>query len=168
MSFNYFKTQVLKDDEILNVVGLNKKVQASYVWNFFGVQNKNLIVVTSSIYEANLLYKDLSYSHDNIYLYPMDDFLVSETLSSSPDLMASRIDTLNELVKNDDLKIVITNLTGYLRFLPTKELWKKSNIKIEKNVTLKRENMIKTLNVIGYKKDSCVTKTGEYAHRGYI
>ena len=168
MSFNYFKTQVLKDDEILNVVGLNKKVQASYVWNFFGVQNKNLIVVTSSIYEANLLYKDLSYSHDNIYLYPMDDFLVSETLSSSPDLMASRIDTLNELVKNDDLKIVITNLTGYLRFLPTKELWKKSNIKIEKNVTLKRENIIKTLNVIGYKKDSLVTKTGEYAQRGYI
>ena len=121
MLYNAFNFKIADNDKV-DVIGLNNKVQAEYVWNLFGVLKKDILIVTNTIYEANLLYKSLSYSHNNVYLYPMDDFLVSESLASSPDLKAIRIDTLNSLTNNyDDKKILITNLTGYLRFLPTKE-----------------------------------------------
>ena len=168
MLYNAFDFKIADNDKV-DVIGLNNKVQAEYVWNLFGVLKKDILIVTNTIYEANLLYKSLSYSHHNVYLYPMDDFLVSESLASSPDLKAIRIDTLNSLTNNyDDKKILITNLTGYLRFLPTKEIWRESIIKIKKNSEYKREELLDKLNTLGYTKDSIVTKTGEYSNRGYI
>ena len=168
MLYNAFNFKIADNDKV-DVIGLNNKVQAEYVWNLFGVLKKDILIVTNTIYEANLLYKSLSYSHNNVYLYPMDDFLVSESLASSPDLKAIRIDTLNSLTNNnDDKKILITNLTGYLRFLPTKEIWRESIIKIKKNSEYKREELLDKLNTLGYTKDSIVTKTGQYSNRGYI
>ncbi len=168
MLYNAFDFKIADNDKV-DVIGLNNKVQAEYVWNLFGVLKKDILIVTNTIYEANLLYKSLSYSHQNVYLYPMDDFLVSESLASSPDLKAIRIDTLNSLTNNyDDKKILITNLTGYLRFLPTKDIWQESIIKIKKNFEYKREELLEKLNTLGYTKDSIVTKTGEYSNRGYI
>ncbi len=168
MLYNAFHFKIADNDKV-DVIGLNNKVQAEYVWNLFGVLKKDILIVTNTIYEANLLYKSLSYSHQNVYLYPMDDFLVSESLASSPDLKAIRIDTLNSLTNNyDDKKILITNLTGYLRFLPTKDIWHESIIKIKKNSEYKREELLEKLNELGYTKDSIVTKTGEYSNRGYI
>ena len=164
-----FKHKILQSDEIVNVIGLNKQVQASYVWNLFCVQNDSLLIVTNTLYEANSLYKSLYfYSENDIYLFPMDDFLVSEALAISPDLMAKRIEVINELTNSNTKKIIITNLTGYLRYLPTKKLWSDSSIIINKNDTFSRDELIKKLNMIGYKKETIVTKTGEYASRGYI
>ena len=164
-----FTHKILQSDEIVNVIGLNKQVQASYVWNLFCVQNDSLLIVTNTLYEANSLYKSLYfYSENDIYLFPMDDFLVSEALAISPDLMAKRIEVINELTNSNTKKIIITNLTGYLRYLPTKKLWSDSSIIINKNDTFSRDDLIKKLNMIGYKKETIVTKTGEYASRGYI
>ena len=164
-----FKHKILQSDEIVNVIGLNKQVQASYVWNLFCVQNNSLLIVTNTLYEANSLYKSLYfYSENDVYLFPMDDFLVSEALAISPDLMAKRIEVINELTNSNNKKIIITNLTGYLRYLPTKKLWGNLSISINKNDTFSRDDLIKKLNMIGYKKETIVTKTGEYANRGYI
>lgn len=166
---NIFKCNILKENKPVDVLGLNKKVQAAYVWNLFSVSKKNVLVVTNTLYEANSLYKSIAITNqDDVLLFPMDDFLVSEMVSSSPDLMAKRIETLNELVFSNSKKIVITNLMGYLRFLPCMDLWKKLNITLKVDDTFSREELIKKLNMIGYKKESIVTKTGEYANRGYI
>jgi transcription-repair coupling factor (superfamily II helicase) len=59
-------------------------------------------------------------------------------------------------------------MMGYLRFLPSKNLWKSSSVLISKNEEVKREELIKKLDMIGYEKQSLVTKTGEYANRGFI
>lgn len=170
MLFNdIFKHKILNTNDNVTVLGLNKEIQASYVWNLFCVANKNILIVTNTLYEANYLYKMLGlYDEEKVFLFPMDDFLVSEAIAISPDLMLKRIEVLNELSSNETPRIVITNLMGYLRFLPDKNLWKTLNIDLEKNKVINRDELIKKLNIIGYKKDSIVTKTGEYANRGYI
>lgn len=157
-----------KLDDIINVTGLDKQVRAEYVWNLFHVLKKDVIVIVNSIYEANLLYKEISYSHNDVYLYPMDDFLVSESFSMSPDLLSIRIDTINALANNINPKILITNLMGYLRFLPTKNDWKASSIEIKQGKIYDRNKVVRGLEKLGYKKDSLVTHTGEYSIRGYI
>ena len=94
--------------------------------------DKNILVVVNTLYEANSLYKSLYfYSENDVYLFPMDDFLTSEALAISPDLMISRLETINQIV-SDKKSIVITNLMGYLRYLPSKESWKNNYISIKK------------------------------------
>ena len=87
------------------------------------------MVVTSSLYEANKMYRLMSSLNDNTLLFPMDDFLTSEALAISPDLMIKRLETINSLV-SEKKSIVITNLMGYLRFLPLKNNYcNQNNIK---------------------------------------
>ena len=69
--------------------------------------NKNILMVVNTIYEANKLYNSLIDYHSNTYLFPMDDFLTSEALAISPDLMINRLETINRVLENDN-NIVIT------------------------------------------------------------
>ena len=164
---NIFDFKILNSSKPVSVIGLNR-AQVSYIWNLLRVQEKSILVVTNTLYEANSLYKEISDLTDNVLLFPMDDFLVSEALAISPDLMAKRIEVLNELANNDKKQIIITNLMGYLRFLPSKSLWKSLAITLESNKVIVRNDLINLLDMIGYSKESLVTKTGEYANRGYV
>lgn len=164
-----FKHKILDCDNNVSVYGIDKNVSPNYIWSLFCVSKKNILVITNTLYEANNLYKMLQIiSENNVFFFPMDDFLVSEALAISPDLMAKRIETLNELTQKKDKKIIITNLMGYLRYLPSKKLWESSFLNIKKGDLINKEDLIKKLNMIGYKKESIVTKTGEFASRGYI
>ena len=134
------------------------------------LSKKDILIVTNSLYEANVLFSSMIKVDKNTLLFPMDDFLTSEALASSPELKASRINTLESLSINnfDQGRIVITNLMGFLRFLPSKEIWKKNNIKIRKNIEISKEFLYEKLINMGYESESLVTKTGEIANRGYI
>lgn len=164
-----FKNNDFNEKDKLNVVGLNKESQAVYVWNLFCALNKNFLVVANSLYEANDLYKSLSYfNKDKVLLFPMDDFLVSEVAFISPDLMAKRLEVINKLSFSTDKYIIITNLMGYLRFLPSKSLWRSMKINLKKKSKFIKNELIEKLHTMGYEKENIVTKTGEYASRGYI
>ena len=76
--------------------------------------------------------------------------------------------TLNELTLSNKKRIIITNLMGYLRFLPSKKLWTSLKLDLSIGTTYKKSELENKLNILGYKKESLVTKTGEYAVRGYI
>lgn len=164
-----FKHKILSEDndKDVTILGINEQVQASYVWNLFRESKKDILLVADTLYEANRLYKNFS-NEKCAYLFPMDDFLVSEAVAISPDLMVKRIETLNEICNNNSKKLIITNLMGYLRFLPSKKTWKQMYINIKKGDELNRDELIRKLNIIGYNKENTVTKTGEFANRGYI
>ncbi len=164
-----FKNKIVNTDSPVVVTGLNKVVQAEYVWNLFSALKKNILVVTNTLYEANNLYKYLTfYGFNDVLLFPTDDFITSEALALSPDLMVKRVETLNELTCTNNKKIVITNLMGYLRFLPSKDLWKSLNINLKTKEAIKREDLLNKLLMLGYEKESIVTKSGEFSNRGYI
>jgi transcription-repair coupling factor (superfamily II helicase) len=112
--------------------------------------------------------KEISKINNNTYLFPMDDFLTSEALAISPELKSIRINTLNEICNSKENNIIITNLMGYLRYLPEKKLWINNKIILKKNDELNKEELFKKLVDIGYSNEILVSKTGEVANRGYI
>ena len=130
-------------------------------------KKKNILLVVSSLYEANKLYSSIQNYTNNVFLFPMDDFLTSEAIAISPDLMVNRLETLNEIIKNKNM-IVITNLMGYLRFLPEKDLYKKSLIDLKVGMEIEPEKLVEKLINVGYKVETIVTKTGEIGIRGFI
>ena len=57
---------------------------------------------------------------------------------------------------------------GYLRYLPSLKEQGNLLINITKGMSINRDELIEKLDNLGYKRDSLVTSTGEYAVRGFI
>jgi len=162
-------------DSMIDIVEINKIGLSGMTDEFFGVyinkllsQNKkSILVVTSTLYEANQLYNSISNYTDSAYLFPMDDFLTSEAIAISPDLMVTRLETINSILTKDNC-VVVTNLMGYLRYLPTKEVYQSNIISLVENQEIDPKILAEKLYNMGYNRESIVTKTGEFAVRGFV
>lgn len=147
------------------VTGLNEELKTEYIielYKKFG----SVLVVTDTLYEANNFFQSIS-KHEECLFFPMDDFLTSEAIAVSPELKVTRLETMNELVKNNN-RIVVTNMMGYLRYLPTPDLYKKSDLKIKLGDTIDIHKLANKLYDLGYTRESVVNKTGEIAVRGFV
>ena len=79
------------------VSGLTSELNIFYLQKLLEKRNRNIIVLTSSLYEANKIYNDLSNIMDNTCFFPMDDFLSSMIIAASPELKYKRLETLDKL-----------------------------------------------------------------------
>ena len=76
----------VKTDESYGLMGLTDELFCIYL-NSILIKKKSVLVVTSSLFEANKLKNSLERYTDLVYLFPMDDFLTSEAIAASPDLL---------------------------------------------------------------------------------
>ena len=83
------------------ISGLTKELNVTYMYNTFLERNMGVLVVASSTYEANDLFKRLSNYTDKVLFFPMDDFITSEAIAISPEFKTERINTLNKLIYDD-------------------------------------------------------------------
>lgn len=144
--------------------GLTEELISFYVLNLLKKTKESVIVLTSTLFEANKIYNSIKTYTNNCSLFPMDDFLSSVALAISPEFKMTRIDTLKKI--KESKQIVITNLMGYLRYLPAKDV--KDDISINIGDEINRDELVNKLIEFGYNKESLVTSTGEFAIRGYI
>ena len=156
----YFKYEIGTE-----ISGLTHELNVFYVQKLCDKYDRNIIVLTSSLFEANKIYDSLVKIHDNTLLFPMDDFLSSMIVASSPELKYKRLETLDKL-KSDKKYIIVTNLMGYLKYLPSANI--KNYIDIKQNDVIKRDVLAEEINKLGYHRESLVTMSGEYAVRGFI
>lgn len=150
-----------------NISGLADELRILYIINKFNNQQENLIVLTNSLYEATKYYNDIKTYSNDVFLFPMDDFLTSVALAISPELKIKRLETLNR-IKNRKHSIIVTNLMGFLRFVPNSNALEKLNVNLTINMDINRDNFEKIIDDFGYTKASIVTSSGEYSVRGYI
>ena len=157
---DYFKYEIG-----VEISGLTEQLNVFYLLKLYEKYDKNIIVLTSSLYEANKIYNLLSNYLENSLIFPMDDFLSSMIVASSPELKYKRLETLDKL-KSNNKYIIVTNLMGYLKFLPSKNV--DNSIVINKGEEIKRDNLVNSLVNLGYHIDSLVTASGEISVRGFI
>lgn len=166
MSFfdNLLKVNVEKD---IGIVGATDEFFCLFLNNLLVQKKKSILVVVNSLFEANKLYSTLTNYTDKVHLFPMDDFLTSEALAISPDLKISRLETLDKIASRDQI-IVITNLMGYLRFLPRLKTYNESILSLKVGDEIEPKQVVERLIRSGYSRDTIVTKTGEIAVRGFV
>ena len=150
----------------LALAGLTDESFSVFMKELFEVKDKSILIVTSSLFESNNIYSSLLNYTNKASLFPMDDFLTSEAVAVSPDLRIERLNTLNNLL--EEKRIVVTNLMGYLRFLPTKEVYKSSFISLKVDDDISQDNLLESLLNLGYVRETIVTKTGEIGVRGFV
>ena len=159
---NYFKYQ--NESEI---VGLTSELNIFCILNYFQNTNKSVLILTNTLYEANKYFDSISTYTDDCLLFPMDDFVASVALAISPELKIKRLETIN-ILKENNHKIVVTNLMGLLRYLPDYRTASKLEFKLQTGMAINRDKILEVLDSFGYKRDTLVTSTGEYAVRGYV
>ena len=163
--FEQFISVELKKN--MGIAGLTDEFFCVYLDNVLKKYNRNVLVVVNTLYEANQLYSSLKNYTENCALFPMDDFLTSEALAISPDLQITRLETINEIIKDKPM-IVITNLMGYLRFLPTRCTYENFVLELKVGSIISPQKLVNKLVSSGYTRDTLVTKTGEFGVRGFI
>lgn len=161
---NYLNFDVKKSMGICNVTD---EFFCLLLSKIYSRENKNCLVVVNSLFEANKLYNSLSNYTNNVFLFPMDDFLTSEALAISPDLMINRLETINSIISCEKC-IVITNLMGYLRFLPEKKVYENSILSLKNGDIIEPAILTEKLVSLGYSRDTLVNKTGEFGVRGFV
>ena len=144
-----FLDNVFNFDDNIAISGLTDELNIFYVLEKYKKTKNNLLILTSNIYEANKIYDKLSLYNDETYLFPMDDFISSVALAISPEFKMKRLEVL-EKIKSGKKCIVVTDLMGYLRFLPNfnnKELINKT---ISVKSKINRQELIYLLENYGY------------------
>lgn len=152
----------------IGITGITDSFFGFYLFNLYQQKKKSIVVVVSSLYEANQIYSSVSSFMDQVYLFPMDDFLTSEAIAISPDLLITRMETIRTICSMEESAIVITNLMGYLRYLPTKDKYLSSIISLKVGQSISPQQLFSILYSIGYKKETLVTNTGEVGLRGFV
>ena len=162
--FDLFSIVSKKD---MGISGVTDEFFCVYLAGLLKKEDRPILVVVNSLYEANQLYSSVVNYTDDVLLFPMDDFLTSEALAISPDLKINRLETINTILESGK-KIVITNLMGYLRFLPEKDVYLKHCLNLKVNHDIEPNELVSNLVGSGYTRTTIVNKTGEFAVRGFV
>ena len=135
----------------------------------FMLNDKTIFVVLPSLYEAQNYYDMLSniIPEDDVLFFPSLEMISASMISSSTDFLYERIDTISGLLTGSK-KIVVTNLSGAIKYEMNPNIWLKSILKIKKNDTYDLNKFVERLSSMGYEKVYTVIKTGQFAKRGSI
>ena len=127
-----------KEQKIMGITGATDEFFCMYIAELSKQRKNPILIVTPTLFEANQMVSILSNYNENTTLFPMDDFLTSESIAISPDLKITRLETMNQIIE-EKTSIVVTHLNGYLRYLPTKEKYKNSILSLTVGMEIKRD-----------------------------
>ena len=161
-----YLAQFFKYDNEMVTCGLTSELNVFYVLNLFNKEKKNIIVLTSSLYEANNYYNLLQTYTEDVLLFITDDFISSLIKAESPELKLTRLNTLEKLKEKN--YIIVVNLMAFLKYLPSLKEEEKRHLTLEKNMNIKRDDLIQVLIDNGYHRDVLTNYTGEFSVRGLI
>ncbi len=164
----------------LNYTSLLKRKKGSFVIDdtigvglvFASLYHKkkgSYAIVSNNFYTAQRVYEFLLnfLPENDLVLFPSDELLRAEALSSSKELMAQRLYAMGQLAYGKD-KILITHPSALLRYLPSKETFKNLTIDLKVGSRYSLEKMKTTLINAGYTRVNKVDQSLQFALRGDI
>ena len=135
----------------------------------FSKKPANYALISSNQYSAQRHYEFLLnfFSEDEVVFFPSEELLRAESYTSNHELMAQRIYAMYQLVKPGN-KILVTHPSALLRYLPSKEDFKNSIINLKVGDSVDLIQLKAKLVDIGYKGNSKVENSLQFASRGDI
>lgn len=127
---------------------------------------ERLVYVAFDNYEAQEAYEKFCYvlGKDNVAFFPVDDIIRSKVLSKSKDFFIERLFTKTRLLKAN-IKVLVTSLFGSLLKMPS-PLEFSHDFFVVNNKT--RKEIIKTLEVKKYERETLTYAPGKYSIRGGV
>lgn len=136
---------------------------------FFKENPGKYLLVTSNLYNAQKVSDFIAslIGEENVFLFPVDDMLRNETLTSSKELLAQRLYVLSKALE-DKPKIIVAHASSLVTPLATVNDFKNNsfNLEVGKSYLLKdiKEKLVKA----GYEQVNKIDQTLQFASRGDI
>ncbi|GEN31281.1 transcription-repair coupling factor (superfamily II helicase) [Cerasibacillus quisquiliarum] len=128
-----------------------------------------ILLITYQLSQAEELYHDLVAlcGEEQVYLYPVNEWIASETAVSSPELRSQRIEALMTWQRKQS-GILIAPIAAVKRMLPPPEYWHRYQKELIVESEIDVEAFLASLVTMGYTHASMVTTPGEFSRRGGI
>ena len=147
-------------------VSKNEIYNELLLYIFFS-SKKSILLVVPTLNEATETYNELKNYLDEVYIFPEDDYMTKKAIAASPELLFMRANLLNKLSEKSK-KIVIVHLNSFIKKIPSLNDLNNKKINIKIGDELNRDEFIKKLTNIGYKRESIVYNTSDFAVRGFV
>ncbi|WP_414047349.1 transcription-repair coupling factor [Macrococcus equi] len=156
----------LGKDNIL-VTGLNQSAKSVIMAESYLKHKKQMIVITSNLFQAEKLENDLAQliDEDELFKFPVQDIMIEEFSTKSPDLMRERIRTLTHLATGQH-GLFLVPINGLQKLLSKKELFTGYHRVISLGEDIHLMALQQDLIDMGYQKSERVTTLGEFSVRG--
>ncbi|TDM14862.1 transcription-repair coupling factor [Macrococcoides canis] len=149
------------------ITGLNPSAKAMMLAESYMHHQKQMVVITSNLYQAERLERDLVQlvNEEDVFKFPVQDIMIEEFSTKSPDLMQERIRTLTHLAK-DQNGLFLIPVNGLEKLISQKESFLKYHLEITLGIDIDLVELQQRLIDMGYQKTERVTTLGEFSVRG--
>ena len=136
---------------------------------FFKENPGKYVLLTSNLYVAQKVSNFIAslIGEDNVFLFPIDDMLRNETLTSSKELLAQRLYVLTKCLDKKP-KIIVTHSSALVTPLATVNEFINHSFEFEVGKTYNLDEIKEKLVKAGYEKVNKINQSLQFASRGDI
>ncbi|MCF6515874.1 transcription-repair coupling factor [Lactobacillus sp. S2-2] len=151
------------------ITGMNESSKLFLMDTIKKNENKNILVVTDTLYRAEKLTQDFQKLSDgyDTFLFPAEELMAAEIATSSPEFRAQRVKSLDAL-QNGENNIIVTSVSGLKRRLPNPKDFNQKKLNINFSNEYELQDLIKQLQEMSYQRVKMVSAPGEFSVRGSI
>ena len=126
-------------------------------------------ILSQNLYHAQKIYECLLnfIPEEKVVLFPSDELLRAEALSSSKELMAQRLYAMGQLL-DDQPKILITHPSALLRYLPSPDAFRRLTLHLKVGQEISLDRLKNVLSEAGYLRVNKIDQSMQFAIRGDI
>ena len=127
------------------------------------------LLLTSNLYVAQKVSDFIAslIGEENVFLFPIDDMLRNETLTSSKELLAQRLYVLSKALEKKP-RIIVTHTSALITPFSTVDEFKNASFEFEVGKTYNLNEVKGKLVKAGYEKVNKIDQTLQFASRGDI
>lgn len=128
------------------------------------------VFVTINNEQTTLLERQIKALDQNVAVrtFPGWDCLPYDRVGPSASIVNQRINTLLTLASSNVAGLLLVSSNAFIQKIPPKDYFRNKIITIATGAPFPREQLLETLQNLGYKKVSTVYETGDYAVRGSL
>ena len=150
-----------------NIVVNSQNAEALLIASAFLTLKKNMLIIKSNQYEANLLYKQVSQMIEDVLYFPVDESYRIESLAASGELLGQRLSTMYELSKEKP-HLLISHGHSVMRYVPSKDVFKKNCMTLKVGDHIDVYDLQRFLIQAGYMHTTRVDQPFYFSKRGGV
>ncbi len=151
----------------VGITGVSTVHKANIISALCHFKNVRAFCVAQNEQEAQTLTNDLCVMGLKAYFYPSRDFTFMNVTGESHEYEHQRISVLKKLIDNE-CDVVVSCMDAAAQYTLPKDVLKKACVNIKSGDTIKIDDLISSLLLLGYERCEQVEGIGQFARRGGI
>ena len=165
--FNSYIEDVKADVNPIMLSGLTDSGKVHFAYSTMFYSEKPICIITYNELQAKKIIKDLEYFTQDINYFPKREIVTYDYLAQSKDNLYSRINTLNNIYK-DNAKVIVTTIEAVMQKIISKDALYKNVLKFKIGQTVNLEEIKEKLVSLGYERTEMADSKSQFSIRGGI